>query len=83
MAQMKKDCSLHGIKATAESISKAPSKTLIIPGKELVQVSAKVLLHSCIIVFETLQSQMLFLLVILLVDYAVVMLKFQIVFHEL
>ncbi|KAG6669116.1 hypothetical protein I3843_01G212800 [Carya illinoinensis] len=41
MARMKKDCSLRGLKATAESVSKAPSKTLIIQAKELVQVSAK------------------------------------------
>jgi hypothetical protein len=45
MARLTKDGSLRGQKATAESVSKAPSKTFIIPGKELVQVFAKVLLH--------------------------------------
>lgn len=45
MARLTKDCSVRGQKATAEFVSKAPSKTFIIPGKELVQVVAKVLLH--------------------------------------
>jgi hypothetical protein len=45
MARLTKDGSLRGQKATAESVSKAPSKTFIIPGKELVQVFSKVLLH--------------------------------------
>ncbi|KAJ4836846.1 hypothetical protein Tsubulata_018475, partial [Turnera subulata] len=39
MARMTKDVSFRGQKA--ESVSKAPSKTLIIPGKEIVQVIAK------------------------------------------
>ncbi|XP_059442130.1 uncharacterized protein LOC132174498 [Corylus avellana] len=41
MARLTKDGSVRGQKATAESVSKAPSKTFIIPGKELVQVVAK------------------------------------------
>lgn len=42
MARLTKDVSIRGQKA--DSVSKAPSKTLIIPGKEVVQVIAKVLL---------------------------------------
>lgn len=45
MARMIKDGSLRGQKAFADSVSKAPSKTLIIPAKDLVQVFAKVLLN--------------------------------------
>ncbi|PON96212.1 Ataxin [Trema orientale] len=41
MARVTKDGSSRGQKSTAESVSKAPSKTLIIPAKELVQVIAK------------------------------------------
>lgn len=41
MARLIKDGSLRGQKAAAESVSKAPLKTLIIPAKEFVQVSAK------------------------------------------
>lgn len=44
MARMTKDGSSRGQKSAGESVSKAPSKTLIIPAKELVQVIAKVLL---------------------------------------
>lgn len=43
---MTKDGSLRGQMAVAESVSKAVTKTLIIPAKELVQVIAKVLLYS-------------------------------------
>ncbi|KAI9109535.1 hypothetical protein K1719_019589 [Acacia pycnantha] len=41
MARLTKDGSLRGQKSGIESGSKAPSKTLIIPGKEFVQVIAK------------------------------------------
>ncbi|KAM1714227.1 hypothetical protein ACFX12_024861 [Malus domestica] len=41
MARMIKDGSVRGQKSMTESVSKAPSKTLIIPAKELVQVIAK------------------------------------------
>ncbi|XP_004303672.1 PREDICTED: uncharacterized protein LOC101292616 [Fragaria vesca subsp. vesca] len=41
MARMTKDGSLRGQKSVSDSVSKAPSKTLIIPSKELVQVIAK------------------------------------------
>ncbi|XP_022715224.1 polyadenylate-binding protein-interacting protein 3-like isoform X2 [Durio zibethinus] len=41
MARLIKDGTLRGHKATAEFVSKAPSKILIIPAKELVQVIAK------------------------------------------
>ncbi|KAK9923701.1 hypothetical protein M0R45_032106 [Rubus argutus] len=41
MARMTKDGSLRGQKSLADVVSKAPSKTLIIPSKELVQVIAK------------------------------------------
>lgn len=41
MAQLIKDSS-EGMKNTSETFSKPPSKTLIIPGKEFVQVIAKV-----------------------------------------
>lgn len=42
MARLTKDGSLRGQKSGIESASKAPSNTLIIPGKEFVQVIAKV-----------------------------------------
>ncbi|XVE88654.1 hypothetical protein DITRI_Ditri19aG0086800 [Diplodiscus trichospermus] len=41
MARLIKDGTLRGHKAIAEFVSKAPSKILIIPAKELVQVIAK------------------------------------------
>ncbi|XWS12118.1 hypothetical protein CRYUN_Cryun37aG0062700 [Craigia yunnanensis] len=41
MARLLKDGTLRGHKAITESVSKAPSKILIIPAKELVQVIAK------------------------------------------
>ncbi|XP_010273958.1 PREDICTED: polyadenylate-binding protein-interacting protein 4-like isoform X2 [Nelumbo nucifera] len=41
MARLTKDCSFKGQKPISDSTSKAPSKTLIIPAKELVQVIAK------------------------------------------
>lgn len=41
MACLRKDGTLRGQKAPLEFVSKAPSKTLIIPAKELVQVIAK------------------------------------------
>ncbi|GKV51433.1 hypothetical protein SLEP1_g58091 [Rubroshorea leprosula] len=41
MACLIKDGTLQGEKAIAEFVSKAPSKTLIITAKELVQVIAK------------------------------------------
>ncbi|XP_050381872.1 polyadenylate-binding protein-interacting protein 3-like isoform X3 [Argentina anserina] len=41
MARMTKDGSLRGQKTVSDSVSKAPSKTLIITSKELVQVIAK------------------------------------------
>ena len=44
MARLTKDGCSRGQKSTIELVSKAPSKTLIIPAKELVQVLAKVLL---------------------------------------
>lgn len=47
MACLTKDGSSQGQSSGAEFVSKAPSKTLIIPGKELVQVIAKV----CYILF--------------------------------
>nr|XP_016462799.1 PREDICTED: polyadenylate-binding protein-interacting protein 3-like isoform X1 [Nicotiana tabacum]XP_016462800.1 PREDICTED: polyadenylate-binding protein-interacting protein 3-like isoform X1 [Nicotiana tabacum]XP_016462801.1 PREDICTED: polyadenylate-binding protein-interacting protein 3-like isoform X1 [Nicotiana tabacum]XP_016462803.1 PREDICTED: polyadenylate-binding protein-interacting protein 3-like isoform X1 [Nicotiana tabacum]XP_016462804.1 PREDICTED: polyadenylate-binding protein-int len=40
MAHLIKDCT-EGMKSTSETFSKPPSKTLIIPGKEFVQVTAK------------------------------------------
>lgn len=43
MARLIKDISFRGQKA--EFVSKAPSKTLILPGKEVVRVIAKALLH--------------------------------------
>jgi len=49
MARLIKDVSLQGPKA--ECVSKAPSKTLILPGKEVVQVIAKVLLHFLSFIF--------------------------------
>lgn len=42
MARMIKDGSLRGQKSVVESVSKPPSKTFIIPAKDLVQVIAKV-----------------------------------------
>lgn len=42
MARMIKDGGFRGQRAFAESVSKAPSKTFIIPANELVQVTAKV-----------------------------------------
>lgn len=44
MARLIKDGTLQGNKAVTEFISKAPTKILFIPAKELVQVIAKVLL---------------------------------------
>ncbi|KAJ1424501.1 LsmAD domain [Sesbania bispinosa] len=41
MARLTKDGSLQGEKSGAEFVSKAPSKILIIPAKELVQIIAK------------------------------------------
>ncbi|OVA08378.1 LsmAD domain [Macleaya cordata] len=41
MASLTKDTSFRGQKPASDSVSKAPSKTLIIPAKELVQVIAK------------------------------------------
>lgn len=41
MARMIKDGSLRGQKSVVESVSKPPSKTFIIPAKDLVQVIAK------------------------------------------
>lgn len=43
MARLIKDVSFRGQKA--ENLSKPPSKSLIIPGKEVAQVIAKVQLH--------------------------------------
>ena len=51
MARMTKDGTLRGQKSVSDSFSKAPSKTLIIPSKELVQVIAKVLLHLLVMFF--------------------------------
>ena len=42
MARLTKDGPARGQKAISDSVSKAPSRTLIIPAKELVQVIAKV-----------------------------------------
>lgn len=47
MARLTKDGSSRGQKSPAESVSKPPAKTLIIPSKELVQVIAKVLQYLC------------------------------------
>jgi len=44
MARVTKDVSSRGQRAASDSVSKAPSKTLIIAAHELVQVVAKVLL---------------------------------------
>ncbi|OVA08908.1 LsmAD domain [Macleaya cordata] len=41
MARLTKDGSFRGQNAVSDSVNKAPSKTLIIPAKELVQVMAK------------------------------------------
>ncbi|KAF8401054.1 hypothetical protein HHK36_014357 [Tetracentron sinense] len=41
MARLTKDGSFRGQKSISDSVSKAPSKTLIIPAKDLVQVIAK------------------------------------------
>lgn len=45
MARLTKDGPVRGQKAISDSVSKAPSKILIIPAKELVQVIAKVVLY--------------------------------------
>lgn len=42
MARLTKDGSSRGQRSGVELLNKAPSKTFIIPGKELVQVIAKV-----------------------------------------
>lgn len=42
MARLTKDVSLRAQKLTSDSVIKAPSKTLIIPAHELVQIVAKV-----------------------------------------
>lgn len=42
MARLTKDGTLQGQKVMTEFVSRAPSKTLIIPGHELVQIIAKV-----------------------------------------
>lgn len=44
MARLTKDTSSRGQKTIGDSLNKAPSKTLVIPAKDLVQVIAKVLL---------------------------------------
>ena len=44
MACLVKDGTLQGHKTITDFVSKAPSKILIIPAKELVQVIAKVML---------------------------------------
>lgn len=62
MARMIKDGSLRGQKAFADSVSKAPSKTLIIPAKDLVQVFAKVLLNFFIVLFDACDLRCLLLL---------------------
>ncbi|KAG9457714.1 hypothetical protein H6P81_002222 [Aristolochia fimbriata] len=46
MARLVKDGSLRGPKSQPDSVSKPPSKTLVIPAKELVQVIAKDVLLS-------------------------------------
>jgi len=57
MARLIKDISFRGQKA--EFVSKAPSKTLILPGKEVVQVIAKVLLHFLSFIFCLFESGLL------------------------
>lgn len=44
MAHSARTGASQGQKSIAKSVSQAPSKTLIIPAKELVQITAKVLL---------------------------------------
>lgn len=44
MARLTKDTSSRGQKTIGDSLIKAPSKTLVIPAKDLVQVIAKVLI---------------------------------------
>lgn len=44
MARLTKDTSSRGQKPIGDSLIKAPSKTLVIPAKDLVQVIAKVFL---------------------------------------
>ena len=44
MARLTKDTSSRGQKTIGDSSIKAPSKTLVIPAKDLVQVIAKVLI---------------------------------------
>lgn len=46
MARMIKDGSVQLHRANSESLSKAFTKTLVIPAKELVQVIAKVTINS-------------------------------------
>lgn len=48
MARLAKDGSTRGQRSGVEFVGKAPSKTLIIPAKELVQVIAKVCYILCI-----------------------------------
>jgi hypothetical protein len=57
MARLIKDISFQGQKA--EFVSKAPSKTLILPGKEVVQVIAKVLLQFLSFIFCLFESGLL------------------------
>lgn len=46
MARLMKDASSKPPKAASDLVIKGPSKTLIIPDHELVQVLAKVLFHT-------------------------------------
>lgn len=64
MAHMSKDGALQGQKSAVEPVSKAPSKILIIPAQELVQVIAKVILLFvlCEFLFLTSVSSVLILL---------------------
>lgn len=47
MARLTKDGSLRGQKPGVELVSKAPTKILVIPANDLVQVIAKVCSFSC------------------------------------
>ena len=48
MARLTKDGSLQGQRSSVEFVSKATSKTLVIPAKEFVQIIAKVCYFACI-----------------------------------
>lgn len=52
MARLTKAGSSRGQKNISDSVNKPPSKTLIIPARELVQIIAKVLVLLCLTLFQ-------------------------------